>query len=71
MPRTPKTDPLAPAPALLCKLASIAVHVQELLSPFGHHFDQIATDNLLKDREVVEWLKQMHAQGMAPEPRNK
>lgn len=65
------SDPLSPSPRLLCKLGSIAVHVEELLSPFGHTFDKVALESLQKDPEVKAWLKAMSSQGMIPEPRNK
>lgn len=65
-----KTDPLTPSPALLCKLASIAVHSDEMLSPHGHHFDKQALQSAIGDTEVAAWLKQMTAMGMAPVKRN-
>ena len=60
------TDPLKPSPALLVKLGSIAVHVEEMLSPGGHDFDMIALQELLKDPEYAEWRKQMDAMAMLP-----
>ena len=59
-------DPLKPAPALLCKLGSIARHAQELTSPGGHEFDRIAMDELLKDPSVAEWLAGMDAMALLP-----
>jgi hypothetical protein len=53
-----KTDPLQPSLALLCKLGSIAVHVEEMLSPAGHAFDRIALETVL-DEEVRTWIKNM------------
>lgn len=42
---------------LLIKLASIAVHVEELLDPKrGHEFDQHALNGLLQDPEVRAFL---------------
>lgn len=38
--------------ALTIKLASIAVHAEEMLSPTGHEFDRHAIDGLLLDAEV-------------------
>ena len=61
-----KTDPLKPSPALLCKLASVAVHADEMISPTGHDFDRHALLSASGDAEVKEWLKQMTAMGMAP-----
>lgn len=39
------------------KLASIIVHVQELLSPDGREADKQAILGLLQDQDVVTWLK--------------
>lgn len=59
-------DILNPSPALLCKLASIAVHADELVSPDGHEFDGIALVCSLNDTEVSIWLAGMVKAGMAP-----
>ena len=59
-------DPLKPGPGLLCKLASIAVHADELLSPLGHEVDKHALTQAMADGEVKEWLAAMGATGMAP-----
>lgn len=63
-------DPLKPNPQLLIKLGSIAVHVEELLSPDGHEFDKIALDGLLKDPQVKEWIEQMDKMAFLPVKRN-
>lgn len=63
------TAPLSPSPALLCKLGSIAVHVQEGRSQDGHPFDWTALDTLLADPEVVEWLAAMDGMAMIPKKR--
>jgi hypothetical protein len=44
---------------LLCKLGSIVVHADEMLSAKGHHFDRVALEALLHDPEVAAWLKEM------------
>lgn len=62
-------DMLNPSPSLLCKLGSIAVHVQEMLSDDGHAFDRAALDTLLDDPEVIAWLEQMDAAAMVPRKR--
>ena len=59
-----------PSVSLLCKLGSIAVHVEELLSADGHEFDRIELDALLRDPEVREWMKAMDAAAMLPKKRN-
>lgn len=63
-------DPLTPSPQLLTKLGSIMVHVEELLSPHGHHFDRVALDDLLKDPQVKEWRRQMDSMALLPVKRN-
>jgi len=67
------TNPLFPAPtiSLLVKLGSIAVHVDELLSPHGHTFDKDAIRSLLSDDEVKEWLGKMDKAAFLPKKRNK
>lgn len=55
-----------PGLALLVKLASIAVHVEEMLSPSGHYFDRGALQGLLDDSEVRIWLAEMGKKGFLP-----
>ena len=62
-------DPLHPPPSLLCKLGSVAVHVEEMLSPEGHHFDRIALTNLLHDPELRQWIEAMDRLAMIPKKR--
>lgn len=52
-------DPLKPDLTLLCKLGSVLVHTEELLSPKGHVLDKEALNSLLKDPQVKEWVKNM------------
>lgn len=63
-----KPNPFLPSTPLLCKLGSIAVHAEELLSPDGHAFDKTALDSLLQDAEVKNWIKAMGA--MLPRKRS-
>lgn len=60
---------LKPELSLLVKLGSIVVHVEELLSPKGHPFDETAIRGLLSDPEVQEWLTKMDRMGFMPKPR--
>lgn len=62
---------LKPPASLLCKLGSIAVHVEEMLSNDGHEFDKVAVEALLKDYEVVEWLGGMTDLAMLPLKRSR
>ena len=48
------TDALHPSPALLAKLGSIVVHIEEMLSAKGHYFDKMALLGLLNDADVQE-----------------
>lgn len=64
------SNPLKPSPALLCKLGSIAVHADELISPNCHEFDRIALQNLF-DSEVKEWIEAMTEMAMVPLKRNR
>lgn len=50
---------LEPRLELLVKIGSIIVHVDELLSPGGHPFDKIVSEQLINDAEVQQWIKQM------------
>ena len=59
-------DCLKPELAILVKLGSIAVHVEELLSPQGHEFDKTALEQLLNDPEVQEWIEQMTSMALLP-----
>lgn len=64
-----KTDPLKPEPGLLCKLGSIAVHAEELMSADGHQFDAAAIRTILSDAEVRAWLKAMDRMSFLPKKR--
>lgn len=59
-------DTFAPPIALLAKVGSILVHVDEAVGAGGHEFDWVAVRSLLADREVQEWLEGMRAKGLLP-----
>lgn len=59
-------NPLKPSTSLLVKLGSIAAHVDEMLSPKRHAFDQIALQSLIDDVEVMDWLEQMGKMALLP-----
>ena len=59
-------DVFAPPVALLCKLGSILVHLDEGAGENGHAFDWAAARSLLADREVQAWLEGMDAVGLLP-----
>jgi hypothetical protein len=63
------SDPLKPSMTLLVKLGSIAVHVEEILSPQGHSFDKAALDTVLKDSEVKAWITAMDEMALLPRKR--
>lgn len=60
--------PMRPTLTLLVKLGSIAVHVDEMMSPAGHDYDKIALKALLDDPEVKDWIK--NAGPMLPQKRS-
>lgn len=60
---------LTPGAALLCKLGSIAVHVDEMLSADGHLYDRAVLTSLLSDPDVVEWITAMSKMQMVPQKR--
>jgi len=66
---TSSANPLKPSPALLCKLGSVLVHADELISSNGHVFDRFALEQLINDPEVKSWLAQMDAMAMIPKKR--
>ena len=59
---------LKPETSLLCKLGSIAVHAEEMMSDDGHKLDHAAILSLLGDPEVKEWIADMGA--LLPVKRN-
>lgn len=62
----PDRDPLKPPASLLCKLGSIVVHADEMMSPKGHAFDATALKTILADPEVIEWLAAMNEMALLP-----
>jgi hypothetical protein len=63
--------PLNPSVALLAKLGSILVHVEEYLSPDGSPFDRAAIDAGLNDAELRAWLAGMDRLTLVPKKRSK
>lgn len=58
-----------PSVSLLVKLGSLIIHCQEFQSGTGHNFDKIVFESLLKDEEVIEWMKEMNSMALLPVPR--
>jgi len=54
-----KPDPLKPDVALISKIGSIIVHVDELLSTDGRNVDKLALQVLIQDSSVQRWLKDL------------
>lgn len=52
--------------SLLVKLASLAVHTDELLSVGGHNFDKVAIISILADQEVSEFMADLKKQALLP-----
>lgn len=63
-----QAGPGKPSMTLLCKLGSIIVHVDEFLSPDGHHLDLGEVKVLIADPDVQQWLKDMGP--LVPKKRN-
>lgn len=63
------SDALKPPVTLLVKLGSIAVHVEELLSPAGHDYDREAIKSLLADPEIKDWIAAMDKMAFMPKKR--
>ena len=55
-----------PRMAVLAKLSSIVVHVDEGLGLRGHSFDIAAVRVLINDPDVREWISAMGELGLAP-----
>lgn len=54
----PIPDFLVLSPTLAAKLAAIAVHADELLSPDGRRgFDDVALASAARDPEVLDWVQ--------------
>ncbi len=67
-PKTPERQSVALAPSVSVgiKLASIAVHTDEMLSDGGHAFDAEAIRTLLADPEVVAYLDVLRPLALLP-----
>ncbi len=59
-------DPFRPDAALLAKLASIVVHVEEGLGDGAHEFDWAAARTLIGDPEVQRWLGELRKLALVP-----
>jgi hypothetical protein len=57
-------------PTLGIKLASLAVHAQEMAGPGGHAFDRVAIDGLLADPEVQQYLAALDKLALLPRARD-
>ena len=54
-----KKDILKPSVSILCKLGSLFIHIEEVLSKEAHEFDIAAIKQILNDEEVKEWILEM------------
>lgn len=59
-------NPIKPNLSLLVKLGSIVVHVEEMLSETGHHFDISVIKTALADPEIKAWIVQMNELALLP-----
>ena len=62
-------DPLNPGAALLAKIGSILVHVDEATGEGAHHLDWQAVKGLMDDPEVTSGLEGMDALALLPKKR--
>lgn len=62
--RNVRNDPLSPSAALLVKLGSLVIHLEEAHSPNGHPVDHAAVKQLQDDPEVQAWFAAMHKMAM-------
>ncbi len=60
------SDPLKPDRALLCKLGSIIIHVEEYGGETGLEIDMEIIRSLLKDDQLQGWLFGMNEMGLLP-----
>lgn len=58
-----------PTLALLVKLGSLIVHLDEARKPGGHEFDLAAANALLADPEVAEWIESGNTLAFLPRRR--
>jgi hypothetical protein len=58
-----------PSPSVIVSLASLAVHVDEAMSPNGHELDAQAIKGILGDPFVQEFLERLRPMGLLPEQR--
>lgn len=61
-----RRDPLSPSAALLVKIGSLVIHLEEAQSSKGHAFDAVAISTLQGDPEVKEWFSAMAKAAMLP-----
>ena len=59
-------SPLKPSATLLCKLGSMAVHLDEWRGDGGVQIDYTTAMLILDDPEVYEWLSDMTELGLLP-----
>lgn len=67
---TDNESPLHPSASLLCKLGSIARHVEEAHGPGGNALDLSAAYAVAEDPEVADWMAAMDDMALLPVARN-
>jgi len=63
-------DAMKPSQALLARLASIIVHLEEFIET-GHPMDRDTAQSLRKSRAVKEWMMDMQRLGLTPVKRDR
>lgn len=70
-PKQKTPNPLEPSVSLLCKLGSIARHLEEATTPGRYHpFDELAMKDLIEDADVEAWMTAMDAKALLPVKRD-
>ena len=60
---------LKPSATILTKLGSLYVHIEEMISDKGSHFDIETIKGQLADGELQEWIKGMDKLALIPKKR--
>lgn len=59
----------APSDGIIPLLGSLAIHIEEYLSPDGHDADRYAIEGILTHPEVKAWLAELDAFCLLPRKR--
>lgn len=60
------SDPFKPSKQVLVALASLAAHIDEMMTAGGHPFDKYAVITCLNSPGVRDWMDKMAELGFLP-----